>query len=291
MESAMSTPLEPPDDPAWPFLPIVTPDPPKRRDAERFGALFYLGVAGLFTVVALIAWFAGGAWGMRSVFTDIYILHSTSRTEAERVQAAFDLSRDPHVTQRQLWEIALRKPLPDVARYVVAEATTAEVAQADPRGYGLAVARSEGWPDWLRLLLARPMAYAATIGRPVDLDAVEELASRPDPALALWARYTLAAAPPGDPGSEARLRSAADTPGPQQRLARRLVTALDAPRVADRLAVLDAATFALRTDYPPAAEVWRGWEVRGHRLVAREAPRQVPARVSPITSESRPDGP
>jgi hypothetical protein len=270
----MQPQFRPPDpfDPPFPALPIVNPDLPARPAREKYGALFYLGVGGLVLVVALVGWFAWGAWSLRSVWSNVYVLHDEHRGEPERVQAAYALSRDPRVNQRQLWDIALRRPLPPLARYVVAEALTAEAAAADPRGYGVAVARSEGWPAWLRLLLTRPLAYAAALGRPISRGPLGELAQHSDPTVAFWARYALSAAPGGDPEAQTALRLAASTDGPERDLARSLVEALDAPRPADRLRALDAATVWLRRHHPEAARLWDGWEVRGDRLVPRPAP-------------------
>ena len=268
----MSSHVDRPDTPSFPSLPIINSGPERRPDSARFGALFYLGVAGLVLVLALVGWFAWGAWTLRAVWGRVYILHDPGRSEAERVQAAFDLSRDPRVAQQELWAISLRKSLPPIARYVVAEGLTAEAVRPNPRGHGLAVARSEGWPDWLRLLLARPMAYAAACGQPVDREALEELAERTDPILVLWARYTLAASRGGAPSSESILRATAVRDGPYRSLATWLVAALDAPRLAERRANLDTASLWLRTGHPEAAPLWNRWEIRGDRLVLRTTP-------------------
>ncbi len=61
--------------PEFPDLPIVTPDPPRRSESERYGSLFYLGVGGLAVLVVLIGWFGWSAWSLRDVWTNIYILN------------------------------------------------------------------------------------------------------------------------------------------------------------------------------------------------------------------------
>ncbi len=135
-------------------LPIITPDPPRRSQAQKFGGLFYLGIGGLAVLVLLIGWFGWGVWSLRHVWTRVYILNDAGRPEPERIDAALALSRDPDANQRQLWDLALSRVPPPLARYLLAEALTSEAIQADPSGYALAVARSEGWPDWLEALAA-----------------------------------------------------------------------------------------------------------------------------------------
>lgn len=256
----------------FPSLPIVSPDPARRSLRERYGALYYLGVAGLGLMVALLGWFAWGAWTLRNVWVQVYVLHDPSRPEPDRIQAAYDLSRDARINQRQLWDVGLRKSLPPLARYVVVEALTAEAAAADPRGYGASVARSEGWPAWLRLLLTRPMAYAAAFDLPVARGSLAELARSPDHATALWATFALAEGSEGEPAHDASLRREAATDGPDRPLAAHLVAALDSARLEDRLKALDAATLWLRHNHPEAAALWKGWEVVGDRLVSTPKP-------------------
>ena len=179
----------------FPSLPIVTPDPPRRSAVEKYGSMYLLGLAGLVVVVGLVSWFAIGVWSLRAVWSDIYILHDESRPIAERVQAAYALSRDPRVTPPQRWEMCLRKPLPELARYVLAESLTAEIVRADPRHYSLMVARSPGWPDWLRLLLVRPLAYGAAEGLASPREPLVELGRHHDPAIRLWADFARSASP------------------------------------------------------------------------------------------------
>jgi len=251
----------------FPSLPIVTPDVDRLSDSQKYGGLLYLGIGGLVVLCGLLAWFAWGVWSFRSVWGNVYVLHDASRGDAERIAAAYALSRDPGVNQRQLWDITLRTTLPPLARYVVAEGLTAEAASADPRGYGMAVARSEGWPVWLRLVLTRPLAYRAALDLPVPREPLRELAGSPDRQTALWAAYALAEGEEGDPAFRDVLRRAAAEDGPDRPLAQLLSNALESDRVNDRLKFLDEATLWLRDHHPDAAKLWSGWKVEGGRLL------------------------
>jgi hypothetical protein len=262
---------ETPAGPVFPTLPIVTPDPPRRSESAKYGGLFYLGLGGLLILVTLVSWFAYGVWSLRSAWAEIYVLHDASRPEPERNQAAYALSRDPRINQRQLWDMCLRRTLPDLSRYILAEALTADAATDDPRAFGVAVARSEGWPDWLRLLLTRPIAYAAAQGSPVAREPLVELTRNADPAIVLWARFALAASPDGDAPAAADLQREAARPGPNQQLAQFLLQALEA-RYETRIAFLDQATLWLRAHHPEAARLWKDWTVRDGRLVPKAAP-------------------
>jgi hypothetical protein len=272
MTSEIEHESTPPSRPAFPVLPIIALDPPPARsDRSKYGGLFYVGVGGLVVLIILVGWFAYGVWSLRDVWTNVYVLHDERRPEVERIRAAYALSRDRRVNQRQLWDICLRTRLPALARYVVAEGLRADAALDDPRGYGVAVARSEGWPPWLRLLLVRPIAYAAAQGSPVDRAALNELCESSDPAVGLWARFALAASADGDAESGAILEREADRAGPDQELARLLLEALGA-RYNARNERLDEATAWLRTHHPAAAKVWKGWDVREGALVRSETP-------------------
>jgi hypothetical protein len=263
---SFSTPAGP--DPPFPTLPIVTPDDSKRSTREKYGALYYLGAAGLIVVVALVAWFAVGVWSLRSLLANVYVLHDAHRPEAERIAAAFALSRDPHVNQRQAWDICLRTQLPDLARYLMAESLTGEAASADPKAYALAVAHSPGWPVWLRLLLTRPMAYAAADGVTLPRDPLEILSRDPDPAIGLWATATLALQGPNDELSRRALNSACENAEPDRDLACLLADAAKENVTADRRkALLNQATLWLRSHHRESAQVWRGWTVSGDTLV------------------------
>jgi hypothetical protein len=256
------------------LLPIITPDPapPRRSQAERFGGLFYLGIGGLAVLLALVGWFGWRLWQLRPVWERVYLLNDPSRPEAERVQAAYDLAREPEFNDRQRWDLALSRVPPPLARYLLAESLTAEAIAADPSAYALAVARSEGWPDWLRLLLIRPMALDdGRLGLPRD--PLAELRAHPDPAINLWAAYVQAVAR-DDPEAAAFLRSPAGADAGMGELGASLAGALDA-RGEARRALLDRATLWQRRHHADSARLWDGWVVRGDS-VEREAP--APAR-------------
>ena len=182
-----------------PSLPIINPDLPARSTREKYGSLFTLGIAGLVVLVVLVGWFGYRAWAMRDVWAGIYVLHDRKEPEEKRLQAAYRLSRDARMEQSQLWELSLRRGLPDLARLVLAEGIGDDLVAEDPQGYVSAVARSPDWPGWLRLALARPMAYAATRGHAISRERLGELCRLDDPVLRLWALYTLAVQSRPDP--------------------------------------------------------------------------------------------
>src|SRR5208283_1346841 len=154
---------------AFPSLPIINnPQAPSRSQREKYGTLFYLGILGLIVLVTLVGWFGYRVWSLRDVWAKIYVLNDAGEPEARRIQAAFSLGHDPRVEQRQLWDLSLRRGLPELARDILAEGIGPELVAEDPQGYVTAVARSPDWPDWLRLGLARPMAYAATRGHAIS---------------------------------------------------------------------------------------------------------------------------
>ncbi|QDV36514.1 hypothetical protein [Tautonia plasticadhaerens] len=248
-----------PGTPGLPELPIVQLEPWEQRSRlEKYGGFYYLAVGGLVLLVGMIGWFAWGAWSLREVWRDVYILHDPGRPEADRVEAARRLAGNPDATPRQRLDIALAPDLPDRARYLVAESLPPEAAEDDPRGYALAVSRAEGRPDWLRLLLLRPLAYGAGAGAAIEQGPMRELADHPDPAVALWARYTLAESNRYNTIHDKALRSEAGDDGPYAGLAEILVRALDARADDDRVARLDEATRWVRAHHPGASSVWSG---------------------------------
>jgi hypothetical protein len=262
--------------PRFPDLPIINPGEvpapvaaPARGQREKYGALFYLGIAGLVVLLALIGWFGHGLWSNRDIWADVYVLNDTKGPEGDRLDAALRLSRNPRLDDGARMEMALRKDLPAPARYLLAESVSMDLVAHDPRSYALTVARSEGWPDWLRLLLARRLAYGAGRGYAIPREALEELRRHSDPMIRLWATYALAVLPRrGGPdlAMAAELERSRRDEGPTGELATRLLGALRATGD-ERERLLDETTGWLRRHHPQAAGIWRGREVRDQRAM------------------------
>ena len=166
----------------------------------------------------------------------------------------------------------MNRELPALARYLLAEGLTADATSADPRGYALAAARSEGWPAWLRGLVARPLALAAASGRRVDREALAELAKNDDPFVAAWAEFALhqtRSQPLSE--NEARIPSKGRSP-----FAARLLAAdgLTQPALGE---ALDHATLWVRDHQPSAREVWAGWRETSSGI-ARDAAPDLPEK-------------
>jgi hypothetical protein len=273
----------------FPDLPIINPGEgpapvtaPARGQREKYGALFYLGIAGLVVLLALIGWFGHGIWSNRDIWADVYVLSDAKRSEGDRLDAALRLSRNPRLDDGARMEMSLRKDLPELARYLLAESVSTDLVAHDPRSHALAVARSEGWPDWLRLLLSRRLAYGAGRGYAIPREALDELRRHSDPMIGLWATYSLAVLPRSgpDPAMTAELERSARVPGATGELAARLLDALRATGE-ERERRLDEATDWLRRHHPQADEIWRGREVRDQRAV-QEAVQYSAAVVLPI---------
>jgi hypothetical protein len=255
----------------FPKLPILSPaeipPAPRLSQREKYGGLFYVGIAGIVLLCLMVGWFAYGFWSLRDVWENVYVLHNPRRSIDDRVQAAFRLAHDPRVNDDQRMEMALRRDAPDLARYLLAEAVSTDAVASDPRSYSLAVARSPDWPDWLRLLLARRLTYGAARGYAIPREALDELAGHSDPMIGLWATSAQALlATDSDPKPAATLEQATHAPAPKGDLAGLLQTAIQLP--ADkREKSLDQATVWLRTHNAEAAKIWAGWGEVGGRLV------------------------
>ncbi len=253
--------------PSFPSLPILNnPPAPPRSQREKYGTLFYLGILGLMVLVSLVGWFGYRVWSLRDVWARIYVLSDDRQPEARRIQAAYNLGHDRRVEQRQLWDLSLRRGIPDLARFLLAEGIGGELVAEDPQGYVTAVARSSGWPNWLRLALARPLAYAATRGHAISRERLAELCRLDDPVLRLWALYALAVLPRPDPQTTAELEKVAQSAESNHELAELLLAAI--PRnEAERLEVLQRATLWNREHHPPTARLWQGWTERDGALL------------------------
>ena len=189
----------------------------------------------------------------------VYVLGDPGRPEAERIEAAWVVARHPTTNERHRVDFSLRKDLPSLARYVIAERLTSEAIRTDPKGYAVMVAKSEGWPDWLRLLMVRPMAYGVGEGYRIAWEPLDLLRENPDPAIALWATYTRAVMPPGDPSAARSLEQSAAKQGPFQPLAV-LLEAASKAEGEGRVRKLDEATAWGRKHHPESAKLWTGWE-------------------------------
>ena len=166
---------------SFPELPIVTPDPPRLTLREKYGNFYYFGIAGLIVSLSLVFQFSYGLWASWDTWKAFFVLAHPLKPEAERIQAAWFLRHSPDINDAQRADIALRKELPTLGRYLVAEGLSPHAIQVDPKAYALMVAKSEGWPDWLRLLMARPMAYGVGEGYRFAWEALELLRQNPDP--------------------------------------------------------------------------------------------------------------
>ena len=261
--------------PAFPPLTIIsldppptpsTPPPPPKSMKDKYGSFRYVGIAGLVVAFTLIGSFAWKAWDLRAIWARVYLVHDAARPEVERVDAAYQLARDPRTLDQQRWEMAMRRPLPPLARYVLAESLTSDIVRADPGLFAKYVALSEEWPDWLRLLGVRAMAVAASEGVEFPADLLATLSARPEPTVGLWVDYIRAVTPSADPHAADRLRFASGNGGDPARIAARLLSAIEAGSH-DRSVALEKATLLLRGVTPDAGRIWDGWAERDGHLV------------------------
>lgn len=250
--------------------PVPPPGPAARPGTNRYGSFLYVALAGLVVLVLWVGYFAYRVWGLRDVWGRIAVLHDVHRTDLDRIQAARELARDPRVNQRQLWDMAVRPGLPGPARYLLAEGLGPEATADAPRDYGLAVAYSEGWPDWFRLQLLRPMAEAAHDQRGFPEEALRTLARHDDPVIATLALYVAAEAA-GDDKAAVALERASHEGGPAASLARLLLGARTSDDEARR-AILGGLRDWIRAEHPASRELWRGLREADGAVVADPAP-------------------
>ena len=253
-----------------PSLPIIDAPAPGGASGRSTGSMLYLGTAGL---VVVWPWWAGSAigfWTIRDIWARVYVLHDAKATDEARLQAAFALSRDPRVEQRQLWEMSLRRGLPELAGYILAEGIGAGLVAEDPQGYVSAVALSPDWPSWLRLVLTRPMAYAATAGHAISRETLAELCRKDDPIIRLWALYALAVQASPDPQTMVMIEKASQDGGPSKSWptcssppSRR--TRRGGPRSS-------TATAWNRRHHPEASRLWQGWTDPGREGSSHRSP-------------------
>ena len=245
--------------PAWPSLPILnqpSQNPaPRRSQAEKYGAAWYWGIGGLCVLTGVIVAFVVGVslnWGL---WKDIYILNDAKQPVLERFHAAERIAHVRDASPQQKWDLALTRVLPDRARYVLAESLDAAILDMDAESYAKAVARSEGWPNWLRLQLVRPLAYGAERHR-LPKSELDTLRAHVDPFIALWADYA-AAVSLSDESARARLLEARNDARLHE-VATHLTMAYEAEQVERRRDELDAATRLLRRRHSESWAIWKG---------------------------------
>ena len=268
--------ITPPPAQKFPELPILEPDPPRMSLREKYGGLYYFGIGGLIFSTLLVGSFFYQLYQTRDLWAAVYVLYDLNSSDPERYEAAWLIAHDEDANDRQRMNFALQKTLPDLARYIIAEGLTPESIRADPKEYALMTARSEGWPDWLRLMVARPMAYAVGQGYRIAWEPLDELRARSDKAMVLWMTYTRAVMGTGDVAALKQLHDASEQPGPYRGLATWLNQAALASGD-ERIAKLDEATAWLRANHPPCAQVWNGWEVRNGGLALKPVPAPIKA--------------
>jgi len=217
----------------------------------------------------MVANFAYRIYVTRDLWVAIYVLGNPGFSEPERLRAAWALTHHPDANDVQRMELAFNKSLPDLGRYIVAEGLTTEAIRSDPKAYALMVAKSEGWPNWLRLILIRPMAYGVGEGYRIAWEPLDLLRHNKDQAVGLWATYTRAAMGTGEPEAAADLEAAGRRDGFFRPLALLLDQAVKA-RGPDRVKKLDEATAWLREHHPVVSMLWKGWEEKGGKLVRKE---------------------
>ncbi len=237
---------------AFPDLPILNQTPPKRSTTEKYGRTFvFLGVGGLLILLLLLARFGFEVAQRWQTWNDIYVLNDPKRDEGERVQAAYRLTETPGALEPgQILELCFSRVPPVKARYLLAESLRDEILGSDPARYADMVARSEEWPNWLRLLLVRPLAYGADRIK-FPKDGLDRLRVHPDRSIALWAAYT-AAVSLDDAMAKDELKAAAASDEEFAWLADFLDLAGQADDHVVRRALLDDATRMLRRGHPEA---------------------------------------
>jgi hypothetical protein len=131
------------------------------------------------------------------------------------------------------------------------------------------VAYSEGWPNWLRLALLRPIAYAAGHDYGLPNEPLAALRRDNDRVIVLWTAFVQVAEHSEEaPSAREFLERAAGGPSAERELADLLVQALDATGT-ERDRLLGEATEWTRVHHEDTAKLWAGWELRANELVSR----------------------
>ncbi len=240
--------------PRFPDLPIISIDPPRKTQREKYGSFFYVGIAGLVVLGLLIAWFSWSVWSLRAIWANVYRIHDATLPDPERIAAAKLLSDDTRYADAQAIELCIDRRLPDKARYVLSERLRESLVSNDPPGYVQLLVDSKTEPSWLRVLLARPLAYAAIEGIPLPKKGLVLLESDQDPNIVAWV-LSAEVLSDQDPSARVRLEAKAKETGPGSTMAKELLGVLDSAP-SQRRRKLDHLTLRIRQILPEAADVW-----------------------------------
>jgi|GEM_PF-3596081 len=177
------------------ILPDFSPPPqPRLTNSEKYGSLYWMGIAGLIASIMLVSWFAVNLWMMRDVWQAIYVLHDADSPVDARVQAAEFLSTDPRMEPSQIQPMIFRKSLPEKARYILAEHLDKALSAKDA-GEMLQLLSTEGPtspPNWLRGHLARLAVITLKPDSSFPVTTLTKFIADPDPVVADWAAFGLA---------------------------------------------------------------------------------------------------
>lgn len=186
---------EPFDFPKLTILPDSgpVPEPARLTNLQKYGGLYWLGLAGLVTTFLLVGWFGINLWLMRGVWREIYVLHKEDFPDARRIAAARYLAESPDVQPSQIQPMLFRRPLPDEARLILAESLKKADSVASARQM-LGLLATEGAtspPPFLRRHLARLSAVTIPADSRFPAESFAALLNDKDLIVADWAAFAL----------------------------------------------------------------------------------------------------
>lgn len=187
--------LEPFEFPKLTVLPDSEgpPQQPRLTNFQKYGGLYWLGIAGLVSSLLLVGWFAVNMWLMRDVWREIYVLHNEDLPEARRIAAAEFLANAPDIEATQIQPMIFRRPLPEKARIILAESLKqADNAASARQMLGLLATEGATSPQpWLRRHLARLAAITIPVDSRFPANTFEKHLSDDDAVVADWSAFAL----------------------------------------------------------------------------------------------------